>query len=241
MTKDVAKSIRARLLNISKQQGENFNTLLVQYALQRLLYRISISQFADQFLLKGSWLFVVWDKAFHRPTKDIDLLGFGSNDKNELLRKFKTTAKIDPDCPDGLYFELKSFNAVEIKKEGNYQGVRISGIAILDSAKISLQIDIGFGDAVTPNAVIASLPSLLDLPDPKLKVYHVYTVLSEKFHAIVFLGLTNSRIKDFFDIHVIATNQQLNSQNHVVIELNFAQYLSKNLENYGCISVVMRL
>ncbi|MBL4774264.1 MAG: nucleotidyl transferase AbiEii/AbiGii toxin family protein [Alcanivoracaceae bacterium] len=211
MVKDIAKSIRARLLNISKKKDENFNTLLVQYALQRLLYRLSVSQYADQFLLKGSWLFVVWDNTLHRPTKDIDLLGVGESDKGELLEIFKKIADLEPDSPDGLCFDLDAFKAVDIKKDDNYQGVRISGLVTLDSAKIQLQVDIGFGDAVTPDAVVASLPSLLDLPDPLLKVYPVYTVLAEKFHAMVFLGLTNSRIKDFFDIHVIATNRSINS------------------------------
>lgn len=211
MVQNIAKSIRARLLNIAKEQGDNFNTLLVQYALQRFLYRLSISKYAEQFLLKGSWLFVVWDNALHRPTKDIDLLGVGEDDKDKLLSIFKSIADIEPSITDGLKFAVDAFKAIEIKKEGNYQGIRISGLVLLDTAKIPLQIDIGFGDAVTPDAIDASLPSLLDLPDPQLKVYPVYTVLAEKFHAMVFLGHSNSRIKDFFDIYIIATNQQLNS------------------------------
>jgi len=211
MVKDIGKSIRARLLNIAKEQGENFNNLLVQYALQRLLYRLSFSQYADQFLLKGYWLFVVWDNALHRPTKDIDLLGIRDHDIDELLAIFKTISSLKLDVADGLTFDLDTFQAMDIKKEGNYQGVRISGLVILDTAKIQMQVDIGFGDAVTPDAVVALLPSLLDLPAPLLRVYPVYTVLSEKFHAMVFLGLINSRIKDFFDIYIIATNQQLHS------------------------------
>jgi len=202
--KDLIQSIRARLLNIAKQQGDDYNTLLVQYALQRLLYRLSISEYADQFLLKGSWLFVVWNNSLHRPTRDIDLLGYGSNDVDKLLTVFKVIAETKVEQPDGLVFDTALFKSAEIKKEGDYQGVRISGKAKLGNAIIPLQIDIGFGDVVTPAAVQADLPSWLDFPKPNLRMYPVYTVVAEKFHAMIYLGLTNSRMKDFYDVVTIA-------------------------------------
>jgi len=207
--KDIAKSIRSRLLAYAKLNNENFNAVLIQYVLQRLLYRLSISEYAERFLLKGAWLFVVWNNALHRPTKDADLLGFGSNDENELLQVFKSIAQVLVDQPDGLIFFLDSFKSVHITEEGNYQGVRVTGLAQLDSANISFQVDIGFGDAVTPAALQASLPCLLDLPEPQLRVYPVYTVIAEKFQAMIFLGLVNSRMKDFFDIYTIALSMPI--------------------------------
>lgn len=215
--KDIAKSIKGQLLNTAKQQGENFNTLLAHYALQRMLYRLSISEFREQFLLKGAWLFVLWNNALHRPTRDVDLLGYGDNSEEQLLAIFQKIASMAVEPADGLVFNLEGFSAEQIKKDGDYQGVRINGQAMLDSAIIPLQIDIGFGDAVTPEAQVATLPCLLDLPAPTLRVYPVYTAIAEKFQAMVHLGLLNSRIKDFYDVYVIACTQALSSN-----ELNAA-------------------
>lgn len=211
--KNIDKSIRERLLNLSKAQDQNFNTLLTQYALQRLLYRLSISEYHNQFVLKGAWLFVVWNNILHRPTRDLDLLGYGANDQQSLLTLFKAVVTIDVEQEDGLVFDASSFSAEPIKKDGDYQGMRIQGKAILDSAIIPLQVDIGFGDAVTPAAQMAALPSLLDLPAAQLRVYPVYTAVAEKFQAMVHLGEINSRIKDFYDLLIIANTQTLNSDN----------------------------
>lgn len=220
--KDIAKSIRERLLNLAKAQEQNFNTLLTQYALQRLLYRLSISDYQHQFVLKGAWLFVVWNNALHRPTRDVDLLGYGENDQHSLLTLFKAIAVIVPEQDDGLVFDISSFSAEPIKKDGDYQGVRIQGKAALGSAIIPLQVDIGFGDAVTPAVQIAILPALLDLPAAQLRVYPVYTAVAEKFQAMVHLGALNSRIKDFYDVFVIANTQSLNSDSlHESIQATF--------------------
>ena len=207
--KNFAKSIRARLLSHAKQQGVNFNTLMTQYVLQRLLYRLSVSEYADSFLLKGAWLFVVWNNALHRPTKDVDLLAFGNNDQDELLAIFKSIASVTIKEPDGVNFVIDSFKAALIKEGEHYQGLRITGQAKLDTARVPVQIDIGFGDAVTPAASEAYLPSLLGMPEPQLRVYPVYTVIAEKFQAMVVLGLVNSRMKDFYDIGVIAHTMRL--------------------------------
>jgi predicted nucleotidyltransferase component of viral defense system len=176
--------------------------VLQQYAIQRLLYRLSVSEYHDQFLLKGAMLFSVWTGDLHRPTKDIDLLGFGSNDIDVLVNDFKIICATEAD--DGLIFDIESIQGVLIKEDSLYQGVRVTGFAHLEKAKIGLQVDIGFGDAVTPNARLATIPSFLDSPAPIMKIYPVYTVIAEKFHAMVSLGLFNSRIKDFYDIWMIA-------------------------------------
>lgn len=220
--KNIAKSIRERLLNLSKAQDQNFNTLLTQYALQRLLYRLSISDYHHQFVLKGAWLFVVWNNTLHRPTRDLDLLGYGDNDQHNLLAAFNAIVSIDLEQEDGLVFDASSFLAEPIKKDGDYQGVRIQGKAILDSAIIPLQVDVGFGDAVTPAAQMATLPSLLGLPAAQLRVYPVYTAVAEKFQAMMHLGELNSRIKDFYDVFVIANTQNLDSDNlHSAIQATF--------------------
>jgi len=197
-----AASIRQKLLNLSRERGESFDFVLQQYAIQRLLYRLSVSEYHDQFLLKGAMLFSVWTGDLHRPTKDIDLLGFGSNDTDVLVNDFKVICAIEAD--DGLIFDIESIQGVRIKEDSLYQGVRVTGFAHLEKAKIGLQVDIGFGDAVTPNARLATIPSFLDFPAPIMKIYPVYTVIAEKFHAMVALGLFNSRIKDFYDIWMIA-------------------------------------
>jgi predicted nucleotidyltransferase component of viral defense system len=197
-----AASIRQKLLNLSRERGESFDFVLQQYAIQRLLYRLSVSEYHDQFLLKGAMLFSVWTGDLHRPTKDIDLLGFGSNDIDVLVNDFKIICATEAD--DGLIFDIESIQGVLIKEDSLYQGVRVTGFAHLEKAKIGLQVDIGFGDAVTPNARLATIPSFLDSPAPIMKIYPVYTVIAEKFHAMVSLGLFNSRIKDFYDIWMIA-------------------------------------
>ena len=202
MATNKAASIRQKLLNLSRERGESFDFVLQQYAIQRLLYRLSVSEYHDQFLLKGAMLFSVWTGDLHRPTKDIDLLGFGSNDIDVLVNDFKIICATEAD--DGLIFDIESIQGVLIKEDSLYQGVRVTGFAHLEKAKIGLQVDIGFGDAVTPNARLATIPSFLDSPAPIMKIYPVYTVIAEKFHAMVSLGLFNSRIKDFYDIWMIA-------------------------------------
>jgi len=199
---NTAASIRARLLVLAKDRSEDFNFILTLYAIQRLLYRLSVSEFRDQFLLKGAWLFSIWSEELHRPTKDADFLGFGDNDVDTLVNTFKSICSVPVD--DGLDFDLESMKGIEIKEDAIYQGVRITGYAYLAKARIALQLDIAFGDVVTPQAETARLPVYLDLPAPELKVYPVYTVIAEKFQAMVVLGIANSRMKDFYDIWRIA-------------------------------------
>ncbi len=148
-------------------------------------------------------LFWVWGKEAHRPTRDIDLLGFGDNDVSTLVSDFRVICVVDAD--DGLVFDLESIKGIEIKQDALYQGVRVTGRAALGNASITFQVDVGFGDAVMPAAERATLPSFLDLPAPEINVYPVQTVIAEKFQAMLMLGETNSRIKDFYDLWVIAS------------------------------------
>jgi predicted nucleotidyltransferase component of viral defense system len=177
---------------------------LKQYLIQRLLYRLSISDYQEQFLLKGAMLFLIWTGDLHRPTKDIDLLGFGKNDVDVLEKDFKAICAVEAD--DGLAFDIDSIIGTQIKEDALYQGVRIVGHALLENAKITFQVDIGFGDAVIPKYEVALVPSFLDLPEPMVRIYPAYTVIAEKFQAMIALGIANSRIKDFYDIWVMASD-----------------------------------
>lgn len=209
MTKDLAASVRARLLNIAKSEGSDFNQLLVRYALERFLYRLSQSPHADRFLLKGALLFTLWYDMPHRPTRDADLLGFGPSDLQSISQTFREIASITVD--DGISFDPESVTADDIRKEAGYAGARVVITGELAKARCKTQIDIGFGDAVTPGPVQSEYPVLLeDFPAPRLRTYPVYTVISEKLHAIALLGMTNSRVKDYLDLWVILDRESLN-------------------------------
>lgn len=209
MTKDLAASVRARLLNIAKSEGSNFNQLLVRYALERFLYRLSQSAHADRFLLKGALLFTLWYDMPHRPTRDADLLGFGPSDLQSIGQTFRDIASIRVD--DGITFDPESVTAEDIRKEAGYAGARVVITGELANARCKTQIDIGFGDAVTPGPVQSEYPVLLeDFPAPRLRTYPVYTVISEKLHAIALLGMTNSRVKDYLDLSVMLDRESLN-------------------------------
>lgn len=209
MTKDLAASVRARLLNIAKSEGSNFNQLLVRYALERFLYRLSQSAHADRFLLKGALLFTLWYDMPHRPTRDADLLGFGPSDLQSISQTFRDIASITVD--DGITFDPESVTAEDIRKEAGYVGARVVITVELAKARCKTQIDIGFGDAVTPGPVQSEYPVLLeDFPAPRLRTYPVYTVISEKLHAIALLGMTNSRVKDYLDLWVMLDRESLN-------------------------------
>ncbi len=199
--KNIAASVRQKLANYAKENDLDFNLLLYRFGNERLLYRLSISEYKNQFLLKGATLFTVWFNAPHRPTRDIDLLGFGSNKIADIEKIFVEICSIETE--DGLRLDTKSIKGTEIKEGEEYQGVRISLLAFLGKARINLQVDVGFGDTVTPKAEITKIPTVLDLPAPKLKAYPKETVLAEKFEAMVKLGLLNSRMKDFWDVYLM--------------------------------------
>ena len=208
MTKDLAASVRARLLNIAKSESTDFNQVLIRYALERLLYRLSTSAYSDRFLLKGALLFNLWYDMPHRPTRDADLLGFGPSDLDSIAQTFREIASITVE--DGITFDPASVTVEEIRKDAGYEGARVLILGELSRARCKTQIDIGFGDAVTPGPVEAAYPVLIeDFPAPRLRTYPIYTVLSEKLHAIALLGMTNSRLKDYLDLSVILERETI--------------------------------
>jgi predicted nucleotidyltransferase component of viral defense system len=210
MNKDLAASVRARLLNVAKAQGADFNQVLVRFALERILYRLSQSAHADHFLLKGALLFTLWYDMPHRTTRDADLLGFGPSDLESIAQTFRDIASVEVE--DGITFDPASVSVEEIRKDAGYTGARVLISGQIAKARCKTQIDIGFGDAVTPGPVNAVYPVLIaDLPAPRLRTYPVYTVISEKLHAIALLGMTNSRLKDYLDLWVLLDREALNA------------------------------
>ena len=209
--RNLAASVRARLFNKAKKDGVNFQRLLVRYALERVLYRLSISPEKDHFLLKGALLFDLWYDVPMRPTRDIDLLGFGLAEIPHLVAVFEAICLLEVD--DGISFDPKSLKAEDIRKESNYSGTRLTLTGLIDNAKCPVQIDIGFGDAVTPAPELAIYPVMFDdMPAPSLRVYPRYTVVAEKLEAIITLGMVNTRMKDYFDLWVILRDTPLDQK-----------------------------
>ena len=223
MTANRAASIRARLKQHTDTSKQDFNLTLTRYGLERLLYRLSISEHAPNFLLKGALLFQLWYGQPHRPTRDADLLGFGPDDVPTLVDLFRSIANIPVD--DGLVFDASSVTGSPIRKDAGYGGVRIDLRATLDGARMSLQIDIGFGDAVTPAAQPIDYPTLLpDVPAPTLRAYPKATVVAEKLHAVTVLGMTNTRMKDFFDLALLLRDTTLDdAELQRAVEATFAR------------------
>jgi len=203
-----AESVRTRLLKLAKAQGVDFNQVLVRFALERILYRMTQTQHADRFLLKGALLFTLWYDMPHRATRDADLLGFGASDLASLAETFRDIASVNVD--DGIVFDPASVKVEAIRNEASYGGIRVIIAGNLATARCKTQIDVGFGDAVTPAPVDSVYPVLLDdLPAPRLRAYPTYTVIAEKLHAIALLGMTNSRLKDYFDLSVLLERETL--------------------------------
>ena len=207
MSSSKAESVFAKLKARFRKEGGDFQALLERYALERLLYRLSQSPHADHFVLKGAQLFALWSGTPHRPTRDADLLGYGDGSAEALHAIFAELAQL-PDMPDdGLVWDVATLQVLPIRKEAEYGGMRLRWKALLHGAQIRVQIDIGFGDAITPEATTVQWPSLLDLPAPKLHAYPPETVIAEKLEAAVKLGRLNSRMKDFYDLHWLAQNR----------------------------------
>lgn len=201
--KNVAASVRQRLTNLAKASGRPFQELLQYFAMERLLCRLSLSPHADRFILKGALLFNVWGAAASRPTRDIDLLGRIDNSIESIVAVFREVCRLPVEA-DGLVFAADAVSGQVIKENADYSGVRITFQAFLENARVPMQIDIGFGDIVTPEAALTEYPTLLDHPKPRVRAYPKETVVAEKFEAMVKLGLLNSRLKDFFDLWVLS-------------------------------------
>lgn len=209
--RNLGASVRGRLLNKARAENQDFGLLLTRYALERILFRLSISAQRDQFLLKGALLFDLWFEVPHRPTHDADLLGFGSAEIPHLEEAFRGICRIEAE--DGIVFQPDSVRAIEIRKEASYAGVRITLMGLLDSARCPLQIDVGFGDAVIPAPDEVCYPVILpEMPEPRLRAYSRYTVVAEKLEVLVSLGMLNSRMKDFFDLWVLAKRSEFDGE-----------------------------
>jgi predicted nucleotidyltransferase component of viral defense system len=201
--KNLPASVKARLTNLAREQKEDFQELLSRYGRERLLYRLSVSEFQERFVLKGALLFAYWTGAPHRPTRDLDLLGYGAPDIVVLEKVFRDLCAVEVQ-PDGLVFQSDSVNGERIKDEEKYEGVRLHMTALLEKSRIPLQIDVGFGDRVVPAPEEIEFPTLLDFPAPHLRSYTRESMVAEKFEAMVKLGMLNTRMKDFFDVWTIS-------------------------------------
>lgn len=205
--KNLPASIQNRLLSQARSSGRPFNELLQYYTIERFLYRLAQSRFADRFVLKGAVLFRAWGLATFRPTRDIDLLGYTRNDVENLVSIIQEVCGQEVQ-PDGIFFDAETVHGERIKENTDYEGIRIRFGGTLGKAQLHLQIDIGFADIITPGSKIVTYPVILKMPAPKMQGYPPETVVSEKLHAMVFHGSVNSRMKDFFDVWVLSQQSE---------------------------------
>jgi hypothetical protein len=201
---NTAASVKQRLLNRARAKREDFNLLLIKYALERVLYRIGQSQHRDVFVLKGALLFELWTDQTHRPTRDADFLSQGENTLERFQKIFEEICELEV-ADDGLRFDPASVKVGRIKEDQDYEGLRVTFLGYLEKGRLPVQIDIGFGDAITPDPVWTSYPTLLENPSPILLAYPRETVVAEKFEAMVKLGIANTRMKDFHDLNSLAS------------------------------------
>jgi len=201
--RDLGASVRQRLLNQARSQGRPFQELLQYFAMERFLYRLAKSPFADRFILKGALLLTAWRAPVARPTMDIDLAG-KTNNELEHIRSLVGEVCDFATEPDGIEFAAGSIEVRRIKEDAEYEGVRVRFNATLAKAGIPMQIDIGFGDVIVPRPIEIEYPAMLEFPPPVLMAYPKETVVAEKLEALTMLGLLNSRIKDYYDIALLA-------------------------------------
>jgi hypothetical protein len=201
--KNVAISVRDRLTARARERRENAQLLMTRYAIERLLFRLSLSPYRERFVLKGAMLFSLWSAERYRATGDLDLLGLGDNAPEQLAAVFREILAVPVD-DDGIVFRPETLRAGAARAEDEYAGVRIDFVADLASARLPMHVDIGFGDAITPGALDIEYPSMLGQPKAHLRAYPPETVVAEKFQAMVALGMLNTRLKDFYDIWAIA-------------------------------------
>lgn len=203
--KNVAQSVRDRLRKIALERRLDYNFVLTRYALERLLFRLGASPHRDRFALKGAMLFAVWTADIIRPTRDLDLLGLGNPEVATVRHAFVDILSIAVQ-DDGVRFDPSTISAVPIRTATLYEGVRVMASAFIGSARIPIQIDIGFGDAVTPGLTDEYFPTLLDAVAPNVKTYPRETVIAEKFEALVAIGARTSRMKDLYDLYCFSVS-----------------------------------
>ncbi len=208
--RNVAASVRQRLLNLSRAEGEDFQKVLLRYAIERLLYRLSRSPYNRRFVLKGATLFALWSDSPHRSTQDLDLWSRGESSVQTLVESFREICATAVD-DDGIVFSADTVRGSEIRIDDEYLGVRLKFLAHIASARIPIQVDVGFGDVIRPSPKTVRFPAILEFPGAKLLAYPRETVVAEKFHAMVTLGMGNSRMKDFYDLFVLARDFEFDS------------------------------
>ena len=208
---DLAASVRERLRQLAGGRGQELQLVLTRYGVERLLYRLSRTPAAERFILKGAVLFYIWEGEIPRPTRDVDFLGYGDASPKAVAAVFREVCGVLVE-PDGLSFMVSSVRAAEIRDRQEYGGVRVKLTAMLGKARVPLQIDVGFGDAVTPRAEEATFPPLLDFPAPRVHAYPTASVVAEKFQAMVALGIANTRMKDFYDLFRLSETQEFDGE-----------------------------
>jgi predicted nucleotidyltransferase component of viral defense system len=209
--KNLTASIQAKLKQIANSEKKSYQLILTRYFQERLLYRIFISTYKTHFCLKGGALLYAFEKEASRPTLDIDLLGLEiANNLLHFKKVFYEICCID-DVTDAVTFNLDSLTTSKINKVDKYSGVRVKVEVRLGNIKQNLQVDIGFGDVVTPNPVAMDYPTLLDMNIPKIQAYSIETLIAEKFEAMISLAEMNSRMKDFYDIYSLLLHKKYDS------------------------------
>lgn len=206
--RDVGASVRARLLEQARKEQSDFQLLLTRYVLERLLYRLSVSEYHDRFVLKGALLLSVWVGDRYRPTRDLDLLGYGDTEPEALTKIFRAICG-ETVIGDGVTFDVDKLKAELIREDAQYGGVRIRTTASIAGARIPVQVDIGSGDAITPAPVEIEYPTLLEFPAPHLRAYPIESIVAEKLEALIVLGMANSRLKDYYDLFLISQTFRL--------------------------------
>lgn len=211
-TINIQASVRALLQNKAEETNRPFAEVLQYYGMERFLYRLSRSKHADKFILKGALLFTAWQIAERRTTLDIDFLARYDNKVASIEAVMRDVCDVPVD-PDGLVFDSKNVQGRKIKEDADYEGVRVKFLGFLERSRIPMQIDVGFGDIIYPKTRVINYPVILDFPKPRLKGYPAESVISEKFEAMIKLGLLNSRMKDFYDIWLMMRQFDFNGLN----------------------------
>lgn len=211
--KNYGKSVRTRLVNLMNETGYKYMYLLARYFNERLLYRVSVSQYKDNFLLKGGSLLYALDGLEARPTVDIDFMADRiSRDRDNMTEIFRKIVAIGCD-EDGVYFDTESIRPEPITVDKKYPGLRFYVTAHMDTIVHNISVDIGFGDVVSPCPMTIDFPLLLpNIPSVNLQAYSLETVVAEKFHAMIDRDETNSRIKDFFDCYMLLTQRNISDE-----------------------------
>ena len=202
-SRNIAASVHQRLLNKSRESTRPFNELFQYYAIERFLYRLSRSSYAEKFILKGALMLMVWEVRAFRSTMDIDMLGKMRNSTDAIIAMVREVCLHEVE-PDGIVFDPDSIRGQIITEDADYEGVRVHFRGLLDTARITIQLDVGFGDIVVPSPKLMAYPTILDLPAPQIHGYSKESSIAEKFEAMVRRGIMNSRMKDFWDIRMLS-------------------------------------